>query len=101
MKGNLKWGIGYFLGYNHINICPSINKRRTINYHPSNYGPCKVLQRIGSMAYKMELPPSSLIHSVFYVSYLRKVIGDKIPVQIILLEINEEGKIILEPKTII
>jgi hypothetical protein len=46
---------------------------------PKNYGPYKVLQRIGSMDYKFELPPSSQVHLV-----LKKVIGDKIPIQTIL-----------------
>jgi hypothetical protein len=68
---------------------------------PKYYGPYKVLQRIGSMAYKLELPPSSHVHPVFHVSFLKKVINDKIPVQTILPEINEEGKIILEPETIL
>jgi hypothetical protein len=53
------------------------------------------------MAYKLELPPSSHVHPIFHVSFLKKVIGDTIHVQTILLEINEEGKIILEPETIL
>jgi hypothetical protein len=48
------------------------------------------------MAYKLELLASSRVHPVFHVSCLKKVIGDKIPVQTIFLEIDEEGKIILE-----
>ena len=40
------------------------------------------------------------MHPVFHVSCLKKVIGDKHPVQTILLELDEEGKIILEPKVI-
>jgi hypothetical protein len=53
------------------------------------------------MTYKLELPPSSYVHIVFHVSCLKKVIGNKILVQTILPEINEEGKIILEPQTIL
>ena len=68
---------------------------------PKYYGPYKVLQRIGSMAYKLELPPSSLVHPIFHVYRLNNVIGDKILVQTSLLEINEKGKIILEPETIL
>ena len=67
---------------------------------PMYYGPYKVLQKIGSMAYKLELPPSSRVHPVFHVSFLKKVIGDKIPIENILLEIDEEGKVILEPEKI-
>jgi hypothetical protein len=67
---------------------------------PKYYGPYKVLQKIGTMAYKLELPAYSRVHPVFHVSCLKKVIGDKIPVQTILLELDEEGKIILEPEAI-
>ena len=44
----------------------------------------------------MELPASSRVHEIFHVSCLKKVIGDKLPVQTILPELEEEGKIILE-----
>ena len=67
---------------------------------PKYYGPYKVLQKICTMAYKLELSTSSRVHSIFHVSCLKKVIGDKIPVQTILPELDEEGKIILEPKVI-
>jgi len=52
-------------------------------------------------AYKLELPPPSHVHMVFHVSCLKKVIGDKIPIQTILPNIDEVGKIILEFETII
>jgi len=48
------------------------------------------------MAYILELPTSSQVHPVFHVSGLKKVIGNKLPFQIILMELDEEGKIILE-----
>jgi hypothetical protein len=67
---------------------------------PKYYGPYKVLQKIGTMAYKLELPASSRVHPVFHVSCLKKVIGDKIPVQTILPELDDEGKMILEPEAI-
>jgi len=67
---------------------------------PKYYGPYKVLQKIGTMAYKLELLASSLVHPNFHVSCLKKVIGDKLLVQTILEELDEEGKIILEPEAI-
>ena len=60
-----------------------------------------MLQKIGTMAYKLELPTASRLHPVFHVSCLKKVIGDKLPVQTILPELDEEGKIILEPEAVI
>jgi hypothetical protein len=67
---------------------------------PMYYGPYKVLQNIGTMAYKLELPASSRVHPVFHVSCLNNVIGDKIPVQTIFPELDEEGKNIMEPEAI-
>ena len=49
----------------------------------------------------MELPASSRVHPIFHVSCLKKVIGDKISVQTIFPELDEEGKIILEPEAVI
>ena len=59
-----------------------------------------MLQNIGTMAYKLELPASSRVHPVFHVSCLKKIIGDKLPVQKIFLELDEEGKIIMEPEEV-
>ena len=52
------------------------------------------------MAYKLELPAYSRVHPVFHVSCLKKVIGENLPVQTIFPELDEEGKIILEPEAV-
>ena len=67
---------------------------------PKYYGPYKVLHKIGSMDYKLELSASSQVHPVFHVSCLKKVIGDKIPIQTIFPKLDEEVKFILKPKKI-
>ncbi|XP_070036834.1 uncharacterized protein [Nicotiana tomentosiformis] len=54
--------------------------------------PFKIIQRIGVVAYKLELSPEmSLVHLVFHVSMLKKVVGDPstiVPVETI--KVNEE-----------
>ena len=70
----------------------SLNQAKNDNkLSPKYYGPYKVLQNIGTMACKLELPASSQVHPTFLVSCLKSVISDKIPVQTVLLEL-EEGK---------
>ena len=76
------------------------NTKKDNNLSPKYCGPYKVLQSIGSMAYILELPASSRVHPVFHVSCLKKVIVDKIPIQMMLPELDEEGKIILDPEEI-
>ena len=44
---------------------------------PRFIGPFEILERVGSVAYKLALPPSlSSVHDVFHVSMLRKYIPD-------------------------
>ena len=62
---------------------------------PRYYGPYQIMQKIGSASYKLELPPTTKIHPFFHVSCLKKVIGQNIP------KLDEEGRIILEPKCIL
>ena len=48
----------------------SLNKQNKDNkLEPRYYGPYKVLQKIGSMSYKLELLEFSQVNLVFHVSY--------------------------------
>ena len=42
---------------------------------PKFYGPFKVVDTVGKVAYKLELPVDAQIHNVFHVSQLRKAFG--------------------------
>jgi hypothetical protein len=67
---------------------------------PNYYGPYKVLQKVGTMTYKLKFLASSRVHPVFHFSCLKKVISENISVQTIFLELDEEGTIILDIEAI-
>jgi hypothetical protein len=50
-------------------------------------GPFPILEKCGTMAYKLELPPSlNGVHNIFHVSQLKKCL--KAPVDVVLLEVT-------------
>jgi hypothetical protein len=55
----------------------SLNQAKKDNkLSPKYNGPYKVLQKIGTMAYKLDLSASSQVHLVLNISCLKKVIGE-------------------------
>jgi hypothetical protein len=42
---------------------------------PKYYGPYEVIERIGTVSYRLKLPPQARIHNVFHVVFLKKFEG--------------------------
>ena len=59
----------------------SVGGRRPEKLSPLFYGPYRALQRVGTVAYKLELPEEAKLHPVFHVSQLKKKLGEAAQVQ--------------------
>lgn len=57
----------------------SLTKRKYEKLSPCYYGPYRILNKIGKVAYKLDLPPTANIHLVFHMSQLRAAHGSPLP----------------------
>ncbi|XP_076906864.1 uncharacterized protein LOC143563132 [Bidens hawaiensis] len=53
----------------------SVQHRKNQKLSKCFFGPYKILERIGKVAYRLELPPTSKIHPIFHVSLLKECHG--------------------------
>ncbi|XP_075633736.1 uncharacterized protein LOC142606238 [Castanea sativa] len=67
---------------------------RSSNFHklsPRYYGPFQILQRIGKVAYKLDLPTSCSIHPVFHISCLKLKLGSNVVPIPTLPHVDDDG----------
>ena len=78
----------------------TVVNRKCLKLSAKFFGPFRVLEKIGTVAYKLDLPETSRIHPVFHVSQLKKHVGH-LPSSSPLPVLTDEGLITKEPVSIV
>lgn len=71
----------------------SLSLHRSLKLHPKFYGPFRVVEKIGKVAYKLLLPNGCQLHPVFLVSQLKKHIGPKVVPSLDLRLVDNDGNV--------
>lgn len=79
----------------------SVARRGNQKLAPRLNGPFEILERIGQVAYRLKLPPTSTVHPVFHVSQLKRVIGDQVPTRDLPADFAEEAAAVFLPAEVI
>ena len=92
----MKLGIGFFFRLQPYRQQSLASKGRW-KLSPRYFGPFQVLQKIGLVSYKLDLPPESKVHPVFHVSCLKMKLGQHITPIPTLQLVDESGQVLSEP----
>jgi len=79
----------------------SLSRRKFSKLSPCFFGPYKVLKKIGTVTYELELPSTAKIHPVFHVSLLHLTHGVKVPISPPTLPISDKFELLLEPAKVL
>lgn len=75
--------------------------RGSLKVRSKFYGPFKVIEKVGKVAYRLQLPEGAGIHPVFHVSQLKKHLGQHVVPMPNLPAVGPEGQIKTEPVAVL
>uniref|UniRef100_A0A0A9GF89 Integrase catalytic domain-containing protein n=1 Tax=Arundo donax TaxID=35708 RepID=A0A0A9GF89_ARUDO len=79
----------------------SLGLHNSLKLHSRYYGPFRIVQRVGNLAYRLLLPEHCNLHPVFHVSRLKKHIGNKVIPAPGLPLVDDEGNVKTEPVAVL
>ncbi|KAL5718322.1 hypothetical protein ACHQM5_011235 [Ranunculus cassubicifolius] len=79
----------------------SVSFRGSMKRSPRFYGPYLITEKVGNVAYRLELPPGTQIHNVFHVSLLRKHLGSITPTSTQLPPYTDDSILLPQPEVVL
>jgi hypothetical protein len=97
----LEFAIGDWVWFRlHHRSTIGITPVKSSKLSPRFYGPYKVIEHIGNVAYHLQLPSKAKIHDVFHVALLKKFEGTP-PEAVIPLPAIQHGRVLPKPDKVI
>ncbi|CAH9090021.1 unnamed protein product [Cuscuta europaea] len=79
----------------------SLAKRINQKLSPRFYGPFEIIEKVNAVAFKLKLPDDCLIHPVFHISLLKKVLASDTCCQPLPKCLSENWELLVKPEKVV